>query len=311
MFIKIEETVKRLQDRDKILIISHVGPDGDTIGSAFALYHALKSLGKTVRVECSDEFPKQFDYMYVGYELTEFEEEFVVCVDIASNSLLGDKFNDLKIDLNIDHHVSNQGFAHETQLEETAATCEIVYLIIEKLNVEITPLIADCLYTGIITDSGCFKYSSTSSQTHIIAAKLIEAGTRYEELNRKFFDIRTKQRIIVENDFVSKLEYYYNDRVAMGYITLAMLDSVDDKDELDALTSIPSTIQGVEVGIVIKEKDGGGHKVSVRISSGTASANDICAVFGGGGHAKAGGCFIDADYETSKAKLVEAIKGFM
>ncbi len=310
MFINIDETVKRLQENDKILIISHISPDGDTVGSAFALYHALKSLGKTVKVDCNDEFPKQFDYMYEGYSNQEFKPNFVVCVDIASTQLLGDKFSAEMIDLNIDHHVSNNGFAKETQLDKTGATCEIVYLVIEKLNVEITPLIADCLYTGIITDTGCFKYSSTSSQTHIIASKLIEAGTRYEELNRKFFDTKTKQRLIVENDFISNLEYFYDDKVAIGYITVSMLNSVADKDELDALSSLPSTIEGVEIGVTIKEKDGGGHKVSVRTTK-DVSANDVCAVFGGGGHVRAGGCFINEDFETTKNKLVEAIKKFI
>lgn len=310
MFIELDETVKRLQDNDKILIISHVSPDGDTIGSAFGLYHALKSLGKTVRVDCTDKFPTQFDYMYQGHTTDTFEPEYIVCVDIASSQLLGSKFDNTNIDLNIDHHVSNIGFATETQLNITAATCEIVYLIIEKLNVSITPLIADCLYTGLITDTGCFKYSSTSSQTHMIAAKLIEAGTRYEELNRKFFEIRTKQRLIVENDFISTMEYHYDDRVAIGYVTLAMLNSVEDKDELDVLSSLPTTIEGVEVGVSIKEKEGGGHKISVRTTN-HISANDICAVFGGGGHARAGGCFIDADYDTAKTRLIDALKDFM
>lgn len=310
MFIKTDETVKRLQENDKILIISHISPDGDTIGSAFGLYHALKSLGKKVRVDCSDDFPKQFEYMYENYTKEEFDPEFVVCVDIASTQLLGEKFKTDKIDLNIDHHVSNIGFATETQLEKTASTCEIVFQIIEKLNVDITPLIANCLYTGIITDTGCFKYSSTTSLTHLIAAKLIDAGTNYEELNRKFFDTKTKQKLIVENDFISKLEYFYDDKVAIGYITLAMLGSVADKDELDSLSSIPSTIEGVEVGVTIKEKDGGGHKVSVRTKT-QVSANDVCATFGGGGHVRAGGCFINEDFETTKNKLVEAIKGFL
>lgn len=310
MFIKIEETVKRLQEHDKILIISHVSPDGDTTGSAFALFHALKSLGKTVRVDCNDDFPKQFDYMYEGHTSEKFEADYVICVDIASNQLLGDKFETSKIDLNIDHHVSNSDFAKETQLDITGATCEIVFKVIEQLNVKITPLIANCLYTGIITDTGCFKYSSTSSQTHIIAAKLIEAGANYAELNRKFFDTKTKQRLIVEKEFINKIEYFFDDKVAIAHLSQEMVNSVDNKDDLDGLESLPCTIEGVEVGVTIKEKDTGGHKVSVRTAK-VVSANDLCAVFGGGGHVRAGGCFIDADFDSTKAKIVEALKEFL
>ena len=160
-----QTAVLRLRGADDILILCHKNPDGDTIGSAGALYLALKNLGKNAAVLCSDPIPRLYDYMELRLFDGSFQPAFVVAVDVASIQLFGDH-NDVPhyaehANLCIDHHASNSGYAYETLLDPgAAATCELLLDVIAEMGVSITPQIANCLYTGVATDTGCFRFTS-------------------------------------------------------------------------------------------------------------------------------------------------------
>lgn len=312
--ITIDQAVKRLIENDDILIITHKSPDGDTLGTAYALYFALSSLNKRARVECSDVIPKRFNFFIEGYQEIDFEPKYVVAVDVAAVQLLGKKMSIYaeKIDLCIDHHPSNDMYATETFVDKNAsATCEIMFDIISKMNVNITKQISNCLYTGIATDSGCFKYSNTTAKTHMVAAKLFEFGCEYELINRDFFENKSKKVISIEQKALSAIEYFYDDQVAIIELTRKMIDEIGAKDtELDGVSSIPRTIDGVEIGITMREQDDGSHKISIRTAC-KVDASKLCAIFGGGGHMRAAGCLIKQNYETAKTQLLEAIKPFI
>ena len=174
-----ETVVSRLLGTDDILILCHKNPDGDTIGSGAALCKALQHLGKTAAVLCSDPIPAMYDYMQITVYDGSFTPAFVVAVDVAGIQLFGDHNNIQDyaehVDLCIDHHGSNSGYAYETLVDDrAAAAAELLTELIPQMGVELTPEIAACLYTGVATDTGCFRFTNTTANTHLAAAKLIE-----------------------------------------------------------------------------------------------------------------------------------------
>ena len=189
---KIDEksAARLLRENDNILILTHRNPDGDTIGSGFALLHALKKLGKTVKVVCTDPFPEKYGYIAHSNNDDVGENPYVVAVDVADMELIGAQYRakyEHGVRLCIDHHISNKEFAENLCLRSCSATCEIIYDVIKAMDVEIDKSVADSLYTGIATDTGCFLFSSVTARTHIIAADLIEHGADFFEINRIMF----------------------------------------------------------------------------------------------------------------------------
>ena len=211
--LDVQQMAQRLLAADNILILCHKNPDGDTIGCGSALYYALKALEKTTAVLCSDAIPSRYAFTNPRLFKGEFEPRTVIAVDVAGLQLFGENNGVPQfarhVDLCIDHHAGNNGYADFTLLDAgAAAAAELLYQVIVEMGVTITPHIADCLYTGIATDTGCFKFSSTTANTHTVAAKLIEAGCHVEELNTLLFDTKPRARMEAERIARNHLEYY-------------------------------------------------------------------------------------------------------
>lgn len=310
MLTDFSTAVSMLKDADKILILTHRNPDGDTLGSGFALLRALRQLGKRVKLLNADAINEKYAHLYEGLSEESFEEEFIVSVDVAERKLLGDlmeKYAD-KVDLSIDHHGTGKLFAKKTYCEsESASACEIVYEIIKALGAKIDKGIADCIYTGCSTDTGCFKYSNVTPRTHRIAAELIEFGADHSKINEKMFDTKSMNSIMLERMCYESLEVFGGGKVAVITVTKEMLrKSGTDKSALDAIKPITRQIEGVEIGLTVKEEDGGASGVSIRTSE-NYDASAICAHFGGGGHIRAGGCEIKDTAENTKEKVIDYI----
>lgn len=311
MKISVSTAANRLKEHNNILIISHRRPDGDTIGSAMGLYYALKELGITSRVECSDPFPEKFSYMYKDYVEKDFTPEFIVTVDIASESLLGDlqeKYTG-KIDLSIDHHVSNDFYAKETLLGvDCPAAVELIYLVVVEMGVTLNENIANALFTGLITDTGGFRFFSVTPQTHRVAASLIEAGAKHGEINQLIFESISKQRLQVEAFARNTMEYFFDDMVALLYLPADLQERFGvTEEEMDGITSLPRMIEGVNIGLTIRDQGNDEHRISVR-SRPPYDSSAICQHFGGGGHVSAGGCTIFGKLEDAKAQLLKVVE---
>lgn len=285
---------------DDILLLAHRSPDGDTLGSCFALYWALSEIGKRAYVRCADPFPDKYDY-FLPEAMTTFPPKLIVTVDISDDQLLGGLREEYrgKIDLCIDHHQTNTDFArHRCLNSKMAATAQLVREILREMGVSISARVADCLFTGITTDTGCFRYSNTTADTHRTAAELIELGASAAEINRRMFELRTKGRVQVEKMVLGSLQYDFDGRVATVCISKDILErSGALEHELEGLSSIPRTIEGVLVGVTFSEREGG-YKLSVRTGK-ELDASGICRRFGGGGHKRAAGCFISGDYQSA------------
>ena len=307
--INAVKAAKFLREHDKYLILTHASPDGDTLGSGYALCEALIKIGKQAKVVCPEEAPGKFDYLKVMVD--EFEHETVIAVDVADEKLLGnlcEQFSN-KIDLCIDHHQSNLKFAKKLYLEgDSASACECVYNVINALGVEITPHIADCLYTGIATDTGCFKFSNTTARTHAIAAELFKKGANYSEINRVMFEVKSRQRVEMERLVLENIEFWFNGRCAIITVTQDMIKSTGcSGGDLDGITALSRQIEGVVIGITVREKADGKYKVSLRTFP-PYDASQICKTFGGGGHANAAGCEFSCALDEVKEKLKAGIK---
>ena len=303
--------VLRLRSADDILILCHKNPDGDTIGCAGALYLALKALGKNAAILCSDPIPSLYDYMELRQFDQSFTPAFVVAVDVASIQLFGDALQEYldRIDLCIDHHGSNSGYADALLLDaEAAATCEIMYDIICAMNVEITPRIARCLYTGLSTDTGCFLFSNTTAKSHLLAAKLMETCVDVAELNMILFESKSKARMAIERTALENLEYHFEDRCALMSLTREQIAASGvAANELEDLTSLPRKIEGVQVGITLRQLPQGSYKISVR----TTAEVDACAIakrLGGGGHSRAAGCELEGNLDNAKAAILAEVE---
>ncbi len=309
--IDIKKTAQILKEKNNILIISHKNPDGDTISAAAALLHALKSLGKTAAVLCQDEFSSRYDFMKIDIYKGEFQPEFIVTVDTATRHLLGsvdEKYGD-KIDLSIDHHPTNTGYAKNTCLYgKLPATAQLIYYIIKEMNIEITPLIANCCYTGILTDTGCFKFSSVQGDVHKVATELFEIGIEHNMIVDKFFMSKSKKTIEIEKYALNHLEFFLDGKCAIITLDKDLMRELNPAPtDIEGITNIPRSIEGVEVGITIRAISEEGYKLSLRTNN-FVSASDIAGVFGGGGHNKAAGCEIKGDINHVKTTILEEVK---
>ncbi len=309
--IDITAAISCLLKAENILLLCHKNPDGDTIGSAGALYWALRKLGKTVGLLCADPIPTRYSYMNLTMFAGEFVPQYIVAVDVAGVQLFGDALNDYakRIDLCIDHHPSNSGYADYMLLDETAAaTAEIMYEVILTLGISPEGIIADCLYTGVSTDTGCFKFSNTTARTHSIAAKLMEAGANTVFLNDALFESKSRRRLEIEKLALENMRFHFDGRCALTYLTREEIAKTGaDGTDLEGITSIPRTIEGVDVGVTLRQLETGSYKISVRTAQGH-DASAICARLGGGGHRQASGCEIIGGLDNAKSAILAEVE---
>lgn len=307
----LESVAKTLLSKDKILILTHRSPDGDTIGSGYALAMALRKLGKSVKVDCTDPFPEKYSYFTDKLEKLEFDEEFVVSVDIADTKLLGEKLSDYadKIDLCIDHHGSNTKYAKEYYVEASAAAAaQVIAKLIRFMNVEFDKDIANAIYTGITTDTGCFRYTNVTAETHRIAADMIDCGAESGMINRLMFETKSRSRLEIERRVMDSIQFYLDGRCAIAYATIDMMKESGAVDnDMEGVSSLPRQIEGVMAGITLREKNNGKFKVSVRTTD-ELDASAICANFGGGGHKAAAGCMITGTLNEAIEQIIEVVR---
>ncbi len=308
--LTLADLCQYLKEHDNYLVLTHASPDGDTLGSAYGLKLGLKKLGKKVQVICPDEIPHKYDYFMDDSEC-DFIPETVVAVDVADIKLLGDLWERFegRIDLNIDHHVSNTHYAKKLYLDDSAAACaESVYEILDELGVEFDKNIANALYTGLSTDTGCFKYANVTTRTHEIAAKLHSIGVDAADINRIMFDTKSKGRVKMEMMVLNGAEFHFDDRCMMLAVTLDIQNKTGcTKSDMEGVASMSRSVEGVLVGVAIKESQKNVFKISLRTYD-PLDASAICKKLGGGGHKAAAGCTVEGTLNEAKAAILSAIK---
>ncbi|NLX93833.1 MAG: bifunctional oligoribonuclease/PAP phosphatase NrnA [Clostridiales bacterium] len=311
MRINAAYAAELLKSKDNILILTHDHPDGDTLGTAYALCRALRSLGKKAVVKCPDKIPASYAFMWQNLPEQDFEPAFIVAVDIADSVLLGAEYEAIYkdiINLSIDHHGSNNLKADYILLEsDAAAAAEIIYDVLMELGASLDPAIADCIYTGLSTDTGCFRYSNTSARSHRLAAILIDAGANKDEINQVFFETKSRVYAALERLALDSMTMYFDDRLAVITIVQEMFRITGaNESECDRLSALPRQIEGVLVGVTLRETKDGNFKASIR-TNGPLNAAVLAAKMGGGGHAKAAGCRLDGPLEKAMEVLLKNV----
>ncbi|NLM61042.1 MAG: bifunctional oligoribonuclease/PAP phosphatase NrnA [Clostridiales bacterium] len=315
--LSVQQTSRYLIERDNYIIITHANPDGDTCGSAAALCAALRKLGKTAHVLPNSTITDRYHQYIRPYLIAEdmdasfYDTGTVVTVDVADTALFSKEAEPFssRVDLCIDHHPSNRRYSKYLLLDaDAAAAGELILDLICDIGIELDGEIALPLYLAIATDTGCFRFSNTTPRTFRAAARLLETGIDFMEINTSFFDTRSKTRLLIEQKIFENLRYYNNETTALAVLTKKLMSDIGAKEEdVENLSSFLRSIEGVNIGVLIRERENDTWKISVRTGPG-ANASNICMALGGGGHERAAGCTYTGTLEDAVSAILQSIE---
>ncbi|CEH35264.1 DHH family phosphoesterase [Romboutsia lituseburensis] len=316
----IDNIIEFLHGSNDFVVTSHVSPDGDNIGSTLGMYYSLKKLGKNVYYVLDDSAPLNLNFLVDGVKIlksSEFEQKdySIIALDCGDKSriCLSDDIRDsAKTIICIDHHASNDAYGDLNYIDANASsTCELVYnLLVEFKNIKgldlIDENIATALYTGLVTDTGNFAYSSTHPSSFEMAKELLLKGAKRDMIIQQVFQSNPYNYYKLLGEALNTLDII-DGKVASISITKEMLkNNTISFNDVDGITSYTRDIQGVEVGILLKEKKENEVKVSLR-SKNYVDVSQIAQSFNGGGHVRAAGCTIYDSVENAKKKVLEAV----
>lgn len=307
--LTVQETASYLRTLDDVLLLTHVRPDGDTVGSAAALCRALRDMGKTAYLLPNPEITATYEPYAAPYWAPEgFAPAHVVSVDIAALNLLPDNAAVYapRIELAIDHHGSHGFFAARTCLDADAAACgEIVHDIIALLTA-VTPDIALPLYVAIATDTGCFVYSNTTARTHRIAAALLDTGIDAGPVNKALFRTKSRTRLAMESRMTADMTLFDHDRVVVMTIPLSLRQELHATEaDIEELSSLAALVEGSDCGVTLRELRPGVVKISLRTGP-RVDASAVCQRLGGGGHKAAAGATVNGTMDEVRAAVLRS-----
>lgn len=311
--ITLKEAADMLLSHENILVLAHANPDGDTLGSAFAIKYALPL--KNIEVVCDDKLPDRLRFICGGAESLRpenlpdgFMPDLVISVDTASLALAGAFGLSLagKIDIKFDHHPMSEEFALYNYIESGTASCGEIVADLTGHFGAFKKSAAEALYAAISSDTGCFKYRNVTSDTHRKAAALLDAGIDHSEINKRLFENKTLKEMTAVGVTLESLKFYRGNSVASVCFTNEMKSKYDlDDEDIGDIGSVPRQITGVELGVVIKQKSNNPREFKISMRSGpSVAANELCAMFGGGGHLRAAGGLIEADSGVEAEQMV-------
>lgn len=307
--LTVQETAVLLRGMDDVLLLTHVRPDGDTVGSAAALCRALRDMDKTAYLLPNSGITPTYESYAAPYWAPEgFAPAHVVSVDIAALNLLPDNAAAYgqHVGLAIDHHGSHGFFAANTCLDADAAACgEIVYDIIRRLTA-VTPDIALPLYVAVSTDTGCFVYTNTTARTHRIAAALLDTGIDVGPVNKVLFRTKSKTRLAMESRMAADMTLYDRDRVVVMTIPLSLCRELHATEaDIEELSSLAALVEGTDCGVTLRELRPGVIKISLRTGP-RVDASAVCQKLGGGGHRTAAGATVNGTMDEVRDAVLRA-----
>lgn len=310
---------KIISDYNNFAIVSHTSPDGDSMGSMLALYSILSIEGKHVDMFIDDVLPERYSFLPFFELVKPFNGsknyDCLFALDCGDPERLGkckEHISKAKAVINIDHHISNYMYGTVNILEiKASSTGEMLYDIFADNNYEINKDTALCLYTSILTDTGGFKYSNTTSNTLKVAGNLIDTGIDFSEIYSIIYDRKSIEQVKLMSRVISTLDMALDNRVALLSLFPNMLKECGAKEEdASEFINISRDIDGVEVAVFIKEKASQSFRISLRSKS-KVDVRRIAERFGGGGHVRAAGCTIEGNYEVVKNIIIDEIKKHM
>lgn len=316
---KLEEAANFIRGRDDFLVVSHVQPDGDAISSTAAVGWLLNKLGKRFAMYNDGPIPSRLSYLWGSGEIATAESKVpgakfrnVILVDCADYDRCGGAKSWFAEDaelLNIDHHSTNDGFGLVNLLQfEAAATAEILFDLIRAFNLPLDADSATAIYTGLMTDTGGFRYSNTSAHVMSIAARLLEAGADGPALAERLLERMSMEQMLIIRKSLARLTFSDDGRIGWLWVEGSDLAETGAKNEdLEGLVNFPRNVEGVEVGLLFKQLEPGSVKVSLR-SAGLVNVAEVAREFGGGGHVRAAGCRLACELPEAIGQVVDAVQ---
>lgn len=312
MIDKIADLISR---KDNFVIIPHRNPDGDCLGSAVALAYALRNMGKTAFISLPNCPGDRLLFMWDDGLATPdgFVCEVCIAVDVASTYMMAqledEIFKTAPCTVCLDHHGTNPGFAQYNYVDGKAAACgEVIYRLLEHMGVDIDVKIASALYGAIASDTGSFRYSNTTGDTHRITSELIDAGIDAAGIMKRLFETKKKNELAAMAGIVANMEYYFDGKVCLTYVDSELLEKYGVTfDGIDEYVGLPRTVEGVEVGVFLKCYGPSETKVSLR-SNEYVNVAELAASIGGGGHMRAAGVTVEDNLENTKNIILDLIK---
>ena len=316
----MEHVIEMLKNRDNFLISAHVNPEGDSIGSQIAMYELLKSLGKEAIIVNHDSVPEGLMFLegadQISTEIPEDIDAYTIimldCPVKERTGRVGENLNPRQFVINIDHHISNENFGDINWVEaDSSSVGEMIFAMAKHAGFEINISMAQAIYTAIVTDTGMFNYSNTSSYTHEVVASLFGLGVDPKYMHSQIFEKKDLNEIKLLGKVVSGVQLYDEGKIACITLTKKMYEDVGASNiSTDEFINFPRSIAGVIVTIFFKESPTEKNVINISFrSSGNINVNEIASIFGGGGHPKASGCVINASLgEAEKLVLKEVRK---
>ena len=306
-----EKIIEKLNNAECVGIFTHINPDGDALGSSYSLKNILKDMGKRAEVYlCGSIEPCVFELVKAD-NIPEFPVEqcdMLIALDSADIDRLGEWSEVFAKHGNtaaIDHHITHKHYANETVVGDISSNCELMYSLYKEMGITLSIEAASDLYIGISTDTGNFKFESVTGNTHRVAAELIEAGVPFSDIAKRIFGTVTKEYLKLQSRAIDALEFYLDGRMAV--LSLSDKDFEEcgiDEASASSIVSLPGSIEGVEVGVYIRQRTETEYKVSLR-SVRCVDVAEIASGFGGGGHIRAAG------YSITKDEIEKNIKELM
>ncbi len=314
---QIDSSIKNAKN---ILLVSHINPDGDTLGSMCGMYSFIfDNYKKKCDMVCVSDIPVTYNFIPYIESVKSISEvdlsreyDLVITLDVASLDRCGDAkilFDKAKSTINIDHHGTNPDYAKINLVKpEVSATAEVLADLFKSMNSEISLKTSICLYVGILTDTGGFRFSNTTSETFGIVSELVAIGVKPAEIYQKCYETNSKNMVLFQSYCISKAEFLSDDKIAYTIVYKKDLEKFHNKGEdfTDGLTEKLRAIVSTEVAFVVKELGVGMSKVSMRSRS--KDIAQVCSSFGGGGHKLAAGAVIKANPEKAVKMILDEIK---
>ncbi len=310
MKTKIKKLIMEGQD---FLVTTHIDPDGDAIGSAFAFAFALRSLGKKATVYFNDQVPYRYEFLpgpQITHTMPHGMYDAVFVLDCGSLFRIGKGHEGaalLKPLVNIDHHDTNDLFGTVNLVDKKASsTGEIIYRLLKYLKITIDKNMAENIYTAVFTDTGSLRYENTSLSAYRVCEEMVKAGANPSQIAMMIYENHPKERYLLLGEVLRTLATY-NGTVAIAHVTGDMFEKTGTNSEfVDGFVEFIKEIRGIEVAVLMRELDKDLYKISMR-GKGTIDVAAICNMFGGGGHRNAAGCRIEGTIEETRRKLLDAL----
>lgn len=313
----ISEIIKAINEGHNFLITAHVRLDGDALGSELAFYLLLKGMGKKVVVYNQDRTPERYQFLPAAHNITHSisdVEQYDTCIVLDCSDLTrageeAENIRKIKKLINIDHHVSNNGFCDLKMLDAKASsTGELVFRLMQKMRVKMSRDICTNLYTAIITDTGSFRYSSTTKETFLAAGTLVGEGANPQRIAENIYESDSPARLNLMARALSTLSLDLESKVGSMVVTQKdLMETGAAWEHTEGFVDIPRTVRGIEVSVLYTQRGEDHFKLSLR-SKAKANVEKVAKRFGGGGHIHAASCWMKGDIESIKSQIIEAVR---